>query len=99
MEAMKEFARYTEEVRKLLQENRGGEIGQWLDRNFALRRRLLPLPPQHVELVEVGKKLGSAVKFCGSGGAVIGVLPPGKEKALREAYQAIGAKVILPRIK
>ncbi len=99
VEAMKEFARYTEEVRKLLQENRGREIGEWLDRNFALRKSILPLSLQHVELVEVGKKLGSAVKFCGSGGAVIGLVPSGREDALREAYRAVGAKVILPRIK
>lgn len=42
-----------------------------IDRNFDLRAQVFPIAPADRELVELGRGLGAAAKFPGSGGAVL----------------------------
>lgn len=45
-----------------------------VDRNFDTRAAIWPLRERDRELVRIGRGRGAAVKFCGSGGAVVGAL-------------------------
>ncbi len=71
-----------------------------VDRNFDTRASIWHLRARDVEMVRIGRARGAAVKFCGSGGAVVGVLPddagfPSVEKAYTEA----GFRALVPRIE
>jgi len=50
--------------------------------------------------VETGRKLGAAVKFAGSGGAVVGSYDgdPARLQRLASAYKASGATLVVPQI-
>lgn len=46
-------------------------LGSAMDRTFDLRRRLMPLDPRHVEMIEAARSAGGHANYTGSGGAVI----------------------------
>jgi hypothetical protein len=50
--------------------------------------------------VQIGRQLGAAVKFAGSGGAVIGCYDgdPGRLARLKRAYGDFGATLVVPEI-
>jgi glucuronokinase len=71
-----------------------------MDANFDLRARLIRISPGNQRLVETGRKLDAHVKFCGSGGAVVGLYDgdPERLERLRAAYHAFGAQLVVPRV-
>jgi glucuronokinase len=71
-----------------------------VDENFDLRASLIRISDGNRRLVETGRRLGAAVNFAGSGGAVTGLWDgdPGRLGALKNAYAATGAQLIVPRI-
>lgn len=99
-EAMKTWAGLAQEARDLIVAGHGVEIGPLLDANFDLRARLIPISEGNLRLVHTGRELGAHVKFCGSGGAVIGQYDgdPERFERIRQAYEAFGARVLQPRI-
>jgi glucuronokinase len=99
-DAMAQFASYAAEARDLIVAGRGGEIGPLMDANFDLRARLCSISPGNRRLVEIGRSLGAAVKFAGSGGAVVGCYDgdPDRYDRLVEAYEAFGASVLRPMV-
>ena len=98
--AMRQFAEYAQQTRDLIVAGRGSEIGPLLDANFDLRAKLCPISEGNHKLVEVGRRQGAAVKFAGSGGAVIATYDGDDDRleALKAAYAEVGAKVFVPRI-
>ncbi len=98
--AIKQWAELAQQVRDMLLTGRGGNIGPLMDANFELRARLIHISPGNRMLVETGRKLGAAVNFAGSGGAVVGCYDgdPQRLARLSEAYGAIGAALIVPQI-
>lgn len=66
-----------------------------MDRNFDTRASIWKLTPRDLEMVDIGRRVGAAVKMCGSGGAVVGALAseaqfPGIEAAYaRAGYTAV----------
>jgi len=99
VEAMKRFARFTDEARELLLAGKKDALGELLNKNFDLRASLYRLRQSDLDLVQRARDVGATSKFAGSGGAVIGTF---KDEAmlerLRKTYAEIGAEVILPRI-
>jgi glucuronokinase len=100
LEGIKRWAQLTQECRQLIAAGKGREIGPLVDENYDLRERLIPISPGNRALVAAGRKLGAAVNFAGSGGAVLGVYDGDPERLarLREAYQSMGATLLVPRI-
>jgi len=71
-----------------------------MDENFDLRARLIRISEGNRMLIETGRRLGAAVNFAGSGGAVTGTWDgdPERLQALRAAYAALGARVLVPEV-
>ena len=98
--AMARWAELAQQTRDLIAAGRASEIGPLVDENFDLRARLIRISDGNRQLVETGRRLGAAVNFAGSGGAVTGTFDgdPGRLEALRAAYAATGARLVLPEI-
>ena len=98
--AIKRWAELAQQARDLILVGRGEQIGPLMDANFDLRASLLQISSGNRMLVETGRRLGAAVKFAGSGGAVVGCYDgdPQRLRRLSEAYAALGATLIVPEI-
>jgi glucuronokinase len=94
------WAELAQQARDLIVAGCGREIGPLMDANFDLRASLIPISPGNRALVETGRTLGAAVKFAGSGGAVVGCYDgdPERLRRLAAAYKDLGAKLIIPQI-
>ncbi len=97
---IKRWAELAQQARDLIVAGRGREIGPLMDANFDLRASLIPISSGNRMLVETGRKLGAAVKFAGSGGAVVGSYDgdPARLQRLAAAYKASGATLVVPQI-
>lgn len=100
LEAMNQFAALTEQARELIQSGRGKEIAPLMNDNFELRASLVRISPGNQMLIDIARRNGCAVKFAGSGGAVIGVHDgdPSRLRRMKQDYQAFGAHLIEPEI-
>jgi len=100
-DAMQQFAQFTEDARNLIIADRGRDIAPLMNANFDLRAKLVPISEGNRTLVQIGRDLGAAVKFAGSGGAVIGAYDgdPDRLSRLTDAYNAFGAELVVPRIQ
>ena len=100
VEGMKRFAGFAQEARDLIVADRGAEIGPLMMQNFDLRSRLCAISDGNQRLVEIGREEGAAVKFAGSGGAVVGAYDgdPQRLRRITQAYTAFGAKVVVPEM-
>lgn len=97
---IKRWAELAQQARDLIVAGRGRDIGPLMDANFDLRASLITISPGNRALVETGRKLGAAVKFAGSGGAVVGSYDgdPERLRRLDAAYKELGATLIVPQI-
>jgi glucuronokinase len=70
-----------------------------VDHNFDLRASIVNLSERDLEMVRIGRSQGAAVKLCGSGGSVVGVMQNVDEfPAIERAYAAKGYPAIQPKI-
>ena len=73
IEAMRDFAEYTDRVKELLLAGRGADIGPWLDKNFDRRKSIAQIEREHLDMIERARSTGASAKFAGSGGCIVGV--------------------------
>ncbi|MEK6233834.1 MAG: hypothetical protein N2C14_03895, partial [Planctomycetales bacterium] len=67
--------------------------------NFDLRGRITNISSLNRRLIQAARDTGAAAKFCGSGGAIIGVCRDDATfDRLQAAYSSFGASVLRPRI-
>ena len=52
------------------------EVSRLMDENYDLRASICDLSPTHVQMIETARRCGVSAKFAGSGGAIVGCLPP-----------------------
>jgi glucuronokinase len=74
--AMIEFASYAEAGRAALEQHDAERLGELMNANFDLRRRLYgdeALGPANLKMVELARGGGAPATFCGSGGAIVGI--------------------------
>lgn len=79
IDAMRQFAEYAEEARAVLQARDYRRLGELMDANFDLRRRIYgdeAIGPNNLEMVTLARSFGLPAKFTGSGGAITGILWP-----------------------
>jgi glucuronokinase len=68
-----------------------------LDGSFDERDALLDLDPRHVAMVRAARGAGASANYAGSGGAIVGTLPPAGLEPVARALRPIGCDVIEPR--
>ena len=70
-----------------------------VDRNFDTRASIFDLGERDVRMVEIGRARGAAVKLCGSGGAVVGVMDdPDQFSEIEGGFRQAGFRAIRPRL-
>jgi glucuronokinase len=68
-----------------------------LDGSFDERAAVVELEPRQARMVIAARAAGAAANYAGSGGAIVGTLPPGGLPAVAWALRAEGCEVIAPR--
>lgn len=98
IQAMKTWAGLAEETRQRLSQGQK-EIGDLLDANFDLRRKVCKISRRNLEMVDAARAVGASAKFTGSGGAIVGTYKDEEMFGrLQQAMDEIGIKVIKPFI-
>jgi glucuronokinase len=72
LKAMTEWASLAEKVFESLENGKPEKLPEFLNRNFDLRRSIIKISRENLEMVETARSVGASAKFTGSGGAVIG---------------------------
>jgi len=99
LSAMKEWADLSEQVKKCLLSGEKCKLTELLNRNFDLRKSLIKISKENIEMVETARSIGASAKFTGSGGAVIGTYEDeSMYKLLTEKMNKKGIEVIKPTI-
>eukprot|EP00760_Papus_ankaliazontas_P014352 PhM_4_TR16066/c0_g1_i1/m.42066/K16190/GLCAK; glucuronokinase len=92
--AMKTFASFAEQARTAVIARDVSMLCDTMDANFDLRRSIFGdacLGHKNLDMIRIGRENGAAVKFPGSGGAVLGLVRPGKDlRTIRHAYERQG---------
>lgn len=81
---MKSFGELTVKARAAIENRDHAALADLMDENFNLRRSLYGdacLGKKNLQMVEICRRSGCAVKFPGSGGAVLGLCRPPAEEA------------------
>jgi glucuronokinase len=99
METMEAIAENARSFRKALTAGDIDEMNWRLNRNFDLRSQIYRINVLNRRLIETARALGASSKFCGSGGAVLGICRDDEMfYRLQEAYQAMGVSVVRPHV-
>ena len=97
--ALTEIGHLAQAARARIEENDLDGLSRLVDANFDLRRRLGPLEPTHMAMVETARTAGASANYAGSGGAICGFVRGARERArLTDALSAIGCTVVQPTI-
>jgi glucuronokinase len=98
--AMKVFPRLVDEGVACLGRGDWPGFKKLVDRNFDTRAAVFDLSERDLRLVRIGRERGAAVKLCGSGGAVVGVLDSERDfPAVASAYEAAGFRALRPALR
>ncbi len=97
--AMAVFPQLADEGLACLERRDVAGLQRLVDRNFDTRASIWPIRPRDLEMVRIGRARGAAVKFCGSGGAVLGVMRDAAEwDGVAAAYAEAGYPCLRPRV-
>lgn len=75
-DAMKGFAELTDQAKSAIEQHDHKRLAELMKKNFASRRKIYgdaALGEANLKMIRIAEKYGSAAKFPGSGGAVIGL--------------------------
>jgi glucuronokinase len=70
-----------------------------IDSSFDERHALLDLDPRHVTMVSAARGTGASANYAGSGGAIVGTLPPAGLQPVAAALRPLGCEVIAPNVE
>jgi glucuronokinase len=99
IDALAEIGEVAHEARDCVERGDRARLDALVDANFDLRRRLGPLEPKHVRMVEVARAAGASANFTGSGGAITGFVDGRDAFAeLSASLSALGCTVIRPAV-
>lgn len=99
VEAMKKFARLTDEFRAALGRKDLVTLNRLIDENFDTRKSICQIASMHIEMIQRARQEGVSAKFAGSGGAIIGLCPDESQfSVLRKAMAEIHCEVIRPKL-
>lgn len=98
VEAMRQFARFTDEALEALEQHDEERLARLMDANFDLRRKIYGdevIGAHNLEMVEIARSFGLPAKFTGSGGAIVGILrDEEREEKIRRAFEERGYRFL-----
>lgn len=74
-DTLNEIASLAEEGKKAIENKEFDVLHELINRNFDLRKSIIHVSDQNLEMVSTARKCGASAKFTGSGGAIIGTYP------------------------
>lgn len=92
-DGMRRFGDLTDEAINAMMEKDAAKLMDLMNANFDCRRDIFGDPclgQANLRMIAIGRKHGAAVKFSGSGGAVVGLCSPDKIAHLRSEYEGNG---------
>jgi glucuronokinase len=96
---MREFAELTDRFRRALEDGDVGAMHAAINRNFDLRAGIVAISDRNWQLVNTARNTGASAKFCGSGGAVVGICEDEPLfRALATEFAEIGAHAVRPEV-
>ncbi|MGD9265245.1 MAG: hypothetical protein PVJ71_05645 [Lysobacterales bacterium] len=99
VDAMETWGGLAEQVHEALVEGRKNAIGELLNANFDLRRKIYKIHPDNIQMVEAARSVGASAKFTGSGGAIVGTYADSAMFAeLERVLQPLSIAVLKPNI-
>jgi glucuronokinase len=95
--AMHEFAELSDRWREALLAGRVGELHELMNRNFDLRASIVGISERNWRMINTARNCGVSAKFCGSGGAIVGICEDEPLfRALATEMAEIGAETVRP---
>lgn len=99
VETVEELASLADAGVEALRQGDAASFGRAVERSFAVRAGVWTPSARDREMVDLARRVGVAAKPCGSGGAIVGVLPAARAfPALAEAYRRAGFRALCPRV-
>ena len=99
LEAVESWKNLTTAYRNALQHDDFAKMNECINTNFDIRNKLVTLHPQQVNLVMLARKSGASAKFCGSGGAIIGMYQNQEMlERLKMSFTKTNVNILLPNI-
>ncbi|MFT4545964.1 MAG: glucuronokinase [Bacteroidia bacterium] len=99
LEAVETWKSLTLEFKGALEKNDFEKMNECINANFDLRNEICELDASQVSLVRLARKSGASAKFCGSGGAIIGLYKDSKMLSkLKKDLNSKGVNILLPEI-
>lgn len=99
VDAMEEFANITTEFKKALLSNDVPMMNKLINANFDLRSQIYNISKENKNMINLAREFGASSKFCGSGGAIVGIY---KNELLfdgmREAFKRFNIVCFKPQI-
>jgi glucuronokinase len=96
--AMARLADHARDARDALIAGDQAGFAAALDGSFDERAALLELDPRHVAMIDAARAAGASANYAGSGGAIVGTVPPEGPEHVVAALGEIGCQVITPGI-
>ncbi|MBN1391611.1 MAG: hypothetical protein JW947_02280 [Sedimentisphaerales bacterium] len=99
VEAMLYWAELAVEVRECLLNRQADKLGDLMNANFDMRRKIYRISDENIRMVETARSTGASAKFTGSGGAIVGTYENEQMfDQLKEKLHKLKIKVIKPKI-
>lgn len=98
-DAIGQFRRFATQGRAALDAGDIVTLASLMDDNYETRAKLWSIAPSDVEKIAIARRHGAGAKFCGSGGAVVGLLRDTAQlEALQTSYEQAGFSFVQPTL-
>ena len=99
LNSIKQWVALTDKGRIALEKQDYQELAELINRNFDIRRTVMNISRENIQMVELARSVGASAKFTGSGGAIIGTYTDDQMfEHLRQILSSEQIEVIKPII-
>ena len=96
---MQRLAGHARAAAQALREGDHAAFAAAVDASFDERAALLDLDPRHEAMVHAARAAGASANYAGSGGAIVGTLPPDGLEPVASALRTLDCEVMAPSLR